>query len=745
MSRFIPLLFLALALPSTAQQFGPERPVSTITPRSFTALRHHPAAASNGDVTLVVWSDGHTGNTDVHGTLVGPDLASRDAFPIAPTSMNDEEPSVAAHHNGFVVAWASRLGMHAATVSAAGVVRGGLIGPGLLGTNQASVTAIASNGTRILFGGIIKRDTTAELQLVSLDAELNIIRVAAPITGFAPGSSVAITTTSDGFLVAASHDTRSQRIVDIYRVSIDGSTITKVAETLAHRFQSFQSRTELTFSSHGTGFLLAVSSPDQAAVVPISLDGAIAGFETSLGDVSPLHAGISIVFEGGRHVVATIGGPSESSAPTKIQITLVDSSGSIVASSSDSAGEARRPLEPQLVLMSDGVALFFTEGISQREVLATKIRTDLSTTAKVEIGRTIAQQLQGDSAFDGENFVTAWTEGSHLLVGRMSPDGTNLSGGGTIVGSVPSYISEIRPRVACNDSGCAVAWTSSDGKVLARRLTRSHQLRDELLEVTSEGGLTDIVASGETFLVLWARAEGSGISRILRQNATILRADGLLQQTQLAATTASAYGSFAGTAVWTGNHYLVVWEVPEGPPCNNRFCYNARIVAATMHRNGETLGKPVTIAPHGTKPQAAIAGNRVLIAFMIPRIGQATGVVVSTSGEEAREVFNIPTEYFELSAGPAQFHTATTTRSGSGAWEISVLSLRASDLSARSTIAFPNIAIGFFSIAANADRIFLLRSVQIALLPEAHSALINRLVASTAQIREPQRKRSPRD
>lgn len=726
--RLICLIVFHAVITSTAAAnvFGPAQPLTPLAPRSYTTSRQNPVVASNGEVTLVTWSQG-----DVYGALYRSDFEPTDAFPIAPTWVNDDNPAVIAHRDGFVVAWSSRLGLHATKISPDRDVRGILHQGDALG-GEALSSAMASTSSGILFGWTTYDGTTAKLQLVLLHSDLQHVRIAGVIHGVPRNAQVAIAPASGGFLVAAAHDTGTRRKVAVYHLTADGSLLQR-SETLEHTVRSSHSPTELAISSHGYGFLLGVSSPGTAAVIALDADGRVSGSPTSLSPVSPNHNGISIVWDEGHHVVATVGESAPASEETRIQLTVVDAAGRPLAGNPNASTGAIRPLNPRLVKDETGITLLFTEGVGHRELVAATVLPDLSVPAWREIVRTVGNQREPDSLFDGDHFVVTWVEGSHLLVAKFHRDGRAAT---APVSTALADLSFTAPAaIARSDSGFVVAWSTRSGNVFARRLSDALETLDAPVFV-GKGTLTDLVAADNSVLILWA-AENQ------RQEATLLTDNGLLIRTELAsaieATSGQIYGSYGGRAIWTGRRYIAAWLERTSGPCFGRACgLVTRIRTMTLDRTGALVGGPNEIAPDGENIRLATSGSIAVLSYTSLVHERSGTMVVGLDEAAARTSAQVLLPLFQseiVALGDLFLVTGRDPRTSG--FPTTVFLSKSLQAVARSDDSFDEQMGEYpktYALAASGSEAMIVYPFEIHMLPHAHDGATSRLALRVTKI-----------
>ncbi|HEX2060820.1 MAG TPA: hypothetical protein VHK90_08760, partial [Thermoanaerobaculia bacterium] len=157
----------------------PERPVTPAVPGPY-AIAALGDAASNGELTLVVWSDGRSRQSyDIFAARVAADGTVLDPVGIAitrTTTVYEVEPQVIWDGSRFVIAWTTQTG----EVSIAAVDPQGVVTPPVRVAEQSFVQSLAQNGGRTLltlrsgptavgYAGFIGSDLRFH-QVVTLDA-----------------------------------------------------------------------------------------------------------------------------------------------------------------------------------------------------------------------------------------------------------------------------------------------------------------------------------------------------------------------------------------------------------------------------------------------------------------------------------------------------------------------------------------------------------------------------------------------
>ena len=247
-----------------------------------------------------------------------------------------------------------------------------------------------------------------------------------------------------------------------------------------------------------------------------------------------------------------------------------------------------------------------------------------------------AQDLFPAAAWDGTNFVIAWEATQALRAARVSPLGTVLDAGGFPVGG-PSGRA---PAVTSNGSSSFVAWHTNPAgatgrDVYAARVTSGGTVVDSppiLVSITANNQRTPALAwnpEGRYFLVVWRDERGPSADVYgarVTGTGTILDGGGFPISTAPGDQTNPS-------VVWSGTHFLVVWDDVRSGDDNDIDIYGARV-----DPNGTVLepgGIPISALVGSSQDSNAVAwdGTNFLVVWHDTRSGSHIyGARVSDAG-----------------------------------------------------------------------------------------------------------------
>jgi hypothetical protein len=470
--------FLLLLLPALFVQaapfpraLGPERPVSEAVPHVATGDQHSPVAASNGEISLVAWTDRRDRVRDqVFATRVD---AAGNVLDPAGILLSDRGFVSGVVWNGLYFAVVLRdNGAHVmAFVAPDGFVAGKWVldvegewadstegGPGvrilfLRGGEQPRASIVDGNGTTV----------ARDLPLVDTDERGEL--------------SVAGSRGSE-FLVMLHVRRIPSPVSETVSIRIDGAQgqIVSRRESGTDPELTIYSNNETAIEGGPAGWLLVTPEQNRARLLAQRLDdsGVAVGVPIALyeqeGDAY-LSTRVRIARESDRFTV--IWSTGFGNQPVYTHAAFV---------TDDGVPGASRRLEEWPGYRGDSIAiegplrLLVTSGSRtgfDSDLFAQKLTDDLTATTPVPVAHSPVEQLRVAAAAGTNGYLTAWVErgpdrAMHLLVRRVLPDGA-VQGPPLEVDRADLQYSIQDVTVVSNGSHYLVAWRN-DTSLLGRRM-----------------------------------------------------------------------------------------------------------------------------------------------------------------------------------------------------------------------------------------------------------------------------------
>jgi MYXO-CTERM domain-containing protein len=182
---------------------------------------------------------------------------------------------------------------------------------------------------------------------------------------------------------------------------------------------------------------------------------------------------------------------------------------------------------------------------------------------------TTTSQTQPDLAWDGAEFVLAWSEGGDIHAARMNGDGSLVDPAGFVVSATPH--SEVSPRVVVSSAGALIVWEDDNGAsasdIYAARVVGDTVLDPSRILITAATHFDNtpaIASNGVEYLVVWEDTRNNPYNPIQGHYVTDIygvRVDAggnVLDPSALAISTASASQLHPAVAS-NGTDFMVVW------------------------------------------------------------------------------------------------------------------------------------------------------------------------------------------
>jgi len=651
---------------------GPEFAVSDPVAGGRPGYREGPKTASDGTDSLVVWTDHPPeGGQDVYGARMSGSGELVDLAGIR-ISSDASEPAVAFDGTNYLVVWLGLGGeVYGARVDPAGSVldRRGIPISHTTPTAFGANPAVAFDGTNYLVVWAGSREGEQGRHIYGarvspagtvLDPEEIVVT-----TETESDESPALVYGGGNYLVTWQSDADSNYEVHGARVSPGGSVLDPDGIQIATGPLRDGSPT-VVFG--GANYLVAwfVStgfSDDAYAIYAarVSHDGVVldpAGIPVAA--TASIDYGPSAAFDGTNFVVAWTHYRSADS-DSDVYGARVTTSGAVLDPGGvPLADSARDQYGSSLVFDGMNYLLAWLDTrLGVVEVYGGRVTPDLTVLDPDGIlaSPAVNDQYQPGIAFDGTNYLAAWSDGRRggwghdIYAGRVSASGEVLDGGGFLVSTSTLHHGLSAPLVVSGGENYLVAWTdcyhfneSDYCWTRAARVSRTgHVLDPDGIPLPSDAVFPPadkaIAFDGTNYLVVWAGIRAARVS----QDGVVVDPDGIT------IATAPAYGVSPSVA-FDGTNYLVTWEDHrEG---------DADVYAARVRPDGTVLDPGgIPIAPtlgEQQKPKVAFDGNNYLVAWQgglsgptgvcARRVTPAgavldrAGIPIATSGQETSPV-----------------------------------------------------------------------------------------------------------
>ncbi len=199
--------------------------------------------------------------------------------------------------------------------------------------------------------------------------------------------------------------------------------------------------------------------------------------------------------------------------------------------------------------------------------------------------------IQNDPAvaFDGENYLVAWSDEKHgnynTTFTRVTPGGAVLDTGIRVAPSPATY--EYRPNVASDGERWLVVWYRSSTGIYGRFVNRGGEPEGDLIRFDSgQSGGPNLAFDGTNYLVVWFRGSYPDLELFGR----ITTPQGTFVGDTIALATGSGCHRWADVE-FDGTNYLVVWQTGDnvaGQDINARFVAPDGSLGATFRISDNT-------------------------------------------------------------------------------------------------------------------------------------------------------------
>ena len=236
-------------------------------------------------------------------------------------------------------------------------------------------------------------------------------------------------------------------------------------------------------------------------------------------------------------------------------------------------------------------------------------------------------------AFGGTNYLVAWDDGGRIYAARVSPAGAVLDPTGIAISMDPSALSSY-PSVAFDGANYLVAWGSRGYDIAGARVSLAGAVLDPTgIAISTAVGFqfqksAAVAFDGTNYAVAWERSTPSTNPDIYGTRVT--PAGAVLDPTGIAISTAG-YHQRAPAVGSDGSHSLVAWDDTRSGTGFD--IYGARVSQAGTVLDAAGIGISTSDA-RGTTPALAFDGTNYLVAWEDLRPGgnRIYGARVSSAG-----------------------------------------------------------------------------------------------------------------
>lgn len=511
-------------------------------------------------------------------------------------------------------------------------------GPGGFGQSEA---AVAWDGSNYL---VVWRDERAALEEYIYAARVTGAGVVLDNTGFRVSSTrsnaPAVAWNGSNFLVVW----ESNSDIRAARVSSGGAVLDPSGFDVA---TAAGGQIEPSVASDGSNFLVVWGDFRTSLTTGTASDvyGArITGAGTVLEPNGiPISAGYghqtspSVAFNGLRFLVAW---DDARSGTFDVYASRVNKSGIVVDGTgiavSTATGDQQDP-----AVASDGstfLVAWSSGGSPNQDIYAARVSNTgvVADPTGIAVSTAAPQDLYPAATWDGTNFVIAWEASQVVRAARVTTLGAVLDAGGFPVGG-PSGLA---PAVTSNGSSSFLAWhtnapATSGRDVYAARVSSGGGVVDSppiLVSITANNQRAPALAwnpEGRYFLVVWRDDRGTSADIY---GARVTGTGTILDGTGFPISTAPGDQTDA-SVVWSGTHFLVVWDDVRSGDENDVDIYGARV-----DTNGTVLepgGIPISARFGSSQDSNAVAwdGTNFLVVWRDTRSGSHIyGARVSDAG-----------------------------------------------------------------------------------------------------------------
>ncbi len=614
---------IAQAQPSSIVPVTPEVTVSPITYTAAAGAQSGTRAASNGEVTLVAWSDTRAGGYQVFACRIDHDGRALDPLGI-PLGVTFGPTDVVWNGDAFaVLATVADGNQVLVLVSVDGVI----LGQRAIGMPNGQYVAASGRGAdvRLLFIQNIQPGGAATV----LDGEGNLVGSSAPLWKLLDGytyARVAVGGPSPtGFLLLHEElaDTQNPaRTIVATRLDRNGNPI---GSAEAHLPFNVLDGTE-GVQGGSDGFLMVTQKWIKPAAVAFRLDlNGVYNGETTLAAADPADRLLTyrpqVEWDGQEYVVAWHSSLQNGHSYVRLATVAEGSSAATVHEIADYVGITTD------VSLAHGVAqpLLFTSAwhlgwSSGADVFVQPFTASGAATPPQAITFTATRQRQAHVAATRNGYAVAWSETGpdsyvRLFVRRFGADGTPFDP--QPMEAARSTADPLPGRVVSNGATYAVLWAES-GKLLIRRLA---DLPGEWLDaqpVAAGSAATAFASDEKDVLAIGVAQCGTPWEDCIASQRISLTGELTVSTPLTVGTPGAPYNAAVAS---NGTDYLVVWS--DG----NRQCVTLcptfppfRLLAMRLRADGTAIDSAPIVLENANgypdRPSVAWNGGRYVVVWV---------------------------------------------------------------------------------------------------------------------------------
>jgi len=621
--------------PLISPEFGMDTPILDAAP----AAQQNPAVAANGAGFFVAWEDQRSvGGASIYGTRVTGAGLIGDPNGIVLSPPGAAGPAVAPNGSGYLVVWAdgrnaatTGLDIYGTRVDSAGKVleAGGIPISQAAGDQYAPAVAANGTGSLVVWQDGRSVDTGPDIYGARVTSAGIVTDAGGIPISTAPGAqaSPAIGFNGADFLVVWT-DQRGGGDFQIY-----GARVTSAGAVLDNAGISISSFGGGEYfpkvAGSGTNFLVVWEDDRNAGSGFIDVYGARVTDAGALleRDGFPIGTGL-----GDRHAPA------------------------VASSGSDC-----------LVVWQDARDL----GTTGQDIYGARVTAAGKVSDPSGFGISTAPEDQSAPAlaFNGSQYLVAWTDARNLATSDLDIYGTLVSTG-TVVAPAAGFLitsgpaGELRPATASNGTNYLVVWqdlrnsAASGADIYGVRVSTSGAVLDlsalPISTATADQLAPAVATDGQNYLVVWEDYRNAANAGVDIYGTRVTSAGSVQDPNGIAISVATADQRAPAVAGSTGP-YLVVWQDGRNLANSGADIYGARVSRAGVLL--ETNGVAIATAA-GDQYSAAVAfnGTNHLVVWSDERnLGSSGADIYGTRVSPAGAVLDNPNLVISQSPGDAVF------------------------------------------------------------------------------------------
>ena len=237
------------------------------------------------------------------------------------------------------------------------------------------------------------------------------------------------------------------------------------------------------------------------------------------------------------------------------------------------------------------------------------------------VSKAYNNQLYGDVAFDGTNYMAVWCDSRNhinmnLFAARFNDQGVLLDQ--QAIAITTGETDCLDPAIAFNGTYYLVVWEKGNDVFGARLTTAGAVLDPEGFAIygdTLSQNKPAVASDGQNWMVIWEDGRNSLVEITTDIYGAVINSDGTVQQPQSIAIAAYQFDQFSPDLIYDSTNYIAIWQDSRAGNPDIPNIYGARIATdgTVLDNNGTgIIIDPVTPM---MDPHVAFDGTNLMVCW----------------------------------------------------------------------------------------------------------------------------------